>query len=603
MNKSAYILALFLTVCSIRTIAQTDSTNSVYHESVIVVGDYHPVLDGVTEKVNVAPATNDNIATEMQPKFDYSITPRRISSLTPTSGIKAAKVVGSPTKLYNNYMRFGLGHDFASFGDFEPLVDLHYMSTRNDNLSYGARLFHNTDFSTYGKKDEDTPSADYYGRNRESETMLSLFGKYILNKKHLFSADLAFDRQYGRYYGFSDSTLFSIDGITHDDLDYSLWAFAYNNIALNLGASSLHTDVNKFGYAANVGLANMWTKYDRSQQSMELDGNVHYGFPMFRKYKAVAYLHGNWQGYKQHLDVPNINGQDAFGRHVLTINPYVDFLFRDFKFHAGLAFGFNGYDNDQETSHNLFPDITVSKSFMNNMMSLTCGFMGGYIVNDWNSTRLYNPYIIVDENTCATVDDNLYAHLRFNFSKKLILNVTVDNHFYRSRMFFMTDRLSNTTYGNIMTPYFMDVNNLDLGADFTFVNDEMIRMTLGGNYYVYYNKQYDNIPLFHTPDFIAHFDVDVNYKDKWFFDLRTLFITSVDAYYTENATGLVTVTDRIPARFGLSLGAEYKYNRALSFFTKLDNVTCQRYFLWANYPSTRLNAMIGLTYTFPKTKK
>ena len=45
--------------------AQNDTSNSVYNQSVYVVGDYNPVLDGVTEKVNVAPAPNDSVADEL----------------------------------------------------------------------------------------------------------------------------------------------------------------------------------------------------------------------------------------------------------------------------------------------------------------------------------------------------------------------------------------------------------------------------------------------------------------------------------------------------------------------------------------------------------
>ncbi len=591
-------LTLFL-VASMGISAQNDTVNPVYHESVIVVGDYNPVLDGVTEKVNVAPVPAENVGNELQPRFTYSITPRRISSLTSTTGPKA-KVFVSPTKLYNNYLRFGLGHDFASFADFNPLLDLYYTSLRDENKSYGIRLYHQTDVTTFGKKDDDTPSADYYGRDRQSETNLDLFGKYILKKKHLFSANLLFDRHYGRFYGFSDSTLYAQSGQTHDDIDMSDYAYAYNNIGLNLGAQSLNTDINHFGYSANLKMSNFWANYDVSQQSMTLNGSVHYGFPMFRQYKAIAYLDAEWQGYKQHLDPAVPTDPDSYGRHIFKVGPYVDFLFKDFKIHAGLALGFNGYDDADNTTHDLFPDIAVAKSFMNNAMSLVVGLQGNYLVNDWNTIRHYNPYTYLGTATCATVDDNLYAHLRIDFSKKLILNISADNHFYRNRMFFMVSPVN--PLGNLMDPYFVDVDNLDLGADFTFVNDEMITLSLGADYFLYYNKKTE-MPLFHAPAFSAHMDADVNYKDTWFFDLHMLFLTRSDAYYTiDGATGTVNVTGQLPARFGLSLGTEYKYSRAISFFARIDNVTCQRYFLWANYPSQRLNFMLGLTYTIP-TKK
>ncbi len=599
LKKTKYILvstALTLLATTGKLNAQADS--SVYHESVIVVGDYKPVLDGVGEKVNVAPSTGDNIETDLIPKFNYDITPRRISPLTPTTGIKAAKVIASPTRLYDNYIRFGLGHDFAAFADFNPLADLYYMSTRKENFSYGVRLFHETDITTIGKEDKSTPSPDYYGRHRQSDTRLDLFGKYILNKKHLFSASAGYDRQFIQKYGISDSTLFANVGTTHSNTDLDIDE-AYNNLSLKLAAKSLNTDTRKLGYDASVFWADFWTKSDYSQLSMDLDATVHYGFPIFSKFKGIAAMRAEFEGFRQHCTPPDTTTSDVSGRHLFTINPYVDFLFKDFKIHAGLALGFNGYDNPDNTKPNLFPDITVTKSFNNNTMSLNLGFKGAYIANDWNQIRLYNPFVTYAPLTYATLDNNLFAHFRINFSKKLILNIGVDNHFYSNKMFFMLQPEATVALGNTFIPYFMDVNNMTLSGDFTFVNDEMITLTLGGEYYLYYNKAVE-LPLYHTPDFTIHLDADVNYKDKWFFDLSTLLVGRMDAYYIFNTTtGCANVTGTIPAYLGLKISAEYRYSRALSFFAKFDNLTFQRYFLWANYPAQRFNALLGLTYTFP----
>ena len=604
---------------------QTDS--STYHESVIVVGDYKPVLDGVTEKVNVAPTTNDKVPEELLPRFTYSITPRRMSSLAATTGLKAAKVVASPTRLYNNYLKFGLGHDFAGLADFNPLVDLYYTSTRHDNYAYGARLFHQTDVTTgFHNYPQHLPlyqlattapyadaALDDFGRDRQSVTQLDLFGKYIVKGKHLLAADLAFDRRYGRYYGFSDSMLVAQAMPPRDSLTYGDYAFAYNNLALNMSAKSLNTDVNKLGYEVAVGLADHWTRWDATQLSADVDGSVHYGFPMFSKYKAVVYLHANWQGYRQRWEAVQSAdllplGYDAavagwpdsvaVGRNLLTINPYVDFLFKDFKIHAGLAVGFNGFDDDA-TGHNLFPDLSVSKSFSNNSMSLTLGFVGNYVANDWNSIRQFNPYVGPAPLSQATTDNNLYAHLRINFSKRLMLNLSADNHIEKNALFFELDR--RYVLDNVFKVDYKDVDDLVLGAELTFVNDEMITLTTGLNYYLYYNLP-DPCILLYTPDLTAHLDARINYKDKWLFTLQTLLATRVDADYAVSNSGTLEATMTLPARIGASLEVEYLHSRALSFFARLDNIGFQRYYLWANYPAQRFNAMLGLTYTIP-TKK
>lgn len=608
--KYLFATALFSALCCGSSFAQTDSTKSSYNESVIVVGDYNPVLDGVTEKVNVAPEVNENAAENTLKPFSYSITPRRISSLSATSGIKAAKVVASPTRLYNNYLSFGLGHDFASFADFTPMADLYLTSTRHDNYAYGARLFHQTDISSFGKHDESKPSPDCYGRTRQSITKLDIFGKYILDKAHLFSADLAFDREYGRYYGFSDSTLFSVLGLNRSEIKNSDYAFAYNNIALNLGAKSLNTDINNLGYDANLSFNEFWSRYHANQFSVNLDASVHYGFPMLKQYKAIAYLHTNWRGYKQHFNAPGfvkdlplgyslaapLPDTVNSGHNLFTIGPYVDFLFNDMKFHLGFALGINGFDSSSSKA-TLFPDISVARSFANNAMSLTIGFHGDFIANDWNSIRLENPFVEPAPYSLATVCNDLYALFRINFSKKLMLNVRLDNNFFKNKLFFELDK--NYTLNNVFKPYYVDLNELNLGADFSFKNDEMLSISLGFNYGFNYNEPKE-IPLLYYETFNVHFSANVNYLDKWLFSLSSLFLGRMDADYTvNNTTGFYEITETLPARFALALGVEYVHSRALSFFAKFDNLTFQRYNLWVNYPAPRFNAMVGLTYTIP----
>lgn len=607
MKKIRIISILTLMAFAVGS-AQAQHDSTIYHESVIVVGDYTPVLDGVTEKVNVAPTVDDSAEAALLPTFSYSITSRRISSITPTTGLKAAKVIGSPTRLYNNYMRFGIGHDVAAFADFNPLMDLYYTSKRSDNMAYGARLFHETDVTSFGNADPVTPSADYYGRNRQTDTRMDIFGKYIFAGKHLINANLVFDRQYGRYYGFSDSTLFATHGVPRDSMDFSDYAFAYNDISINLGAKSLATDVNRFGYDASLGFDNMWGRWNFSQKQFDLDGAIHYGFPMLKKYKGIVYLRMNWQNYGQHQgEIDSLSGM-PFGysrtfdsttadinRSLFTFNPYIDFLFKDFKIHAGFALGFNSFDDAEETTHNFFPDLTVSKSFMRNAMNITLGLQGKYIANDWNSIRMQNPYVEPMPDSRATEETDLYAHVRFNFSKKLILNVNLDNAFCRDRLFFMPS--PNASMNHLFTTYYVNANCMTLAADFTFVNDEMITMTLGGEYYKHYGYC-DSITLLYTPEYKIYFDTRVNYKNKWYFGIDAIYLSSVASEFNLTSP-LHEETARLDARLGVSANVEYVHNRALSFFAKFDNITAQRWLLWANYPAQRFNFMIGLTYTIP----
>jgi outer membrane receptor protein involved in Fe transport len=48
----------------------------------------------------------------------------------------------------------------------------------------------------------------------------------------------------------------------------------------------------------------------------------------------------------------------------------------------------------------------------------------------------------------------------------------------------------------------------------------------------------------------------------------------------------------------ISLGAEYKFNKALSFWLNVNNLTNSKYYRWYNYRSYGINILGGLSYSF-----
>ena len=56
-------------------------------------------------------------------------------------------------------------------------------------------------------------------------------------------------------------------------------------------------------------------------------------------------------------------------------------------------------------------------------------------------------------------------------------------------------------------------------------------------------------------------------------------------------------TFEMPTHFNLNLSAEYRYSKILSFWTKLNNISNNRYYEWAYYPSQRFLFMLGFTYS------
>jgi len=55
---------------------------------------------------------------------------------------------------------------------------------------------------------------------------------------------------------------------------------------------------------------------------------------------------------------------------------------------------------------------------------------------------------------------------------------------------------------------------------------------------------------------------------------------------------------KISGWFDGSLGFEYQFNKALSFWLNFNNFTNSRHWLWYNYPSYKFNVIGGASFSF-----
>ncbi len=639
MNKLRTILTCgALLLATLPVAAQSDSTR--YNESVVVTGEYNPVLDNTLLKVNVAPQITDTNM-KLQHDFSYSITPRRMTSIFQPTRIKAAKIIGEPqTRLYNNYFRLGVGYKWTG------LLDAFYNSTRNTRLTYGASLQHHNRLGTLGSTTDSVAfSPEYWGAAPYSTTDVRGFAKYIWKNNTELSTALHYQNDYTLFYGFSDSVLHENLALQRDDIARGDYKSMYNLVEWTAGVKSLNTDVNQFGYEANLLLGHLWGTPLMGEQHLRLDGTMHYGFPMFKKSKGIAALQLIWDNYGQRYGMdevaadlsllplgyvpatlqaePFVADSNRWGKGIFTVHPYVDFLFKDFKFHVGLRGSYDGFTPATDYEENaiydpaaydtmaahltvdkfsLFPDIVVSKNFMSDAMSLSAGFVGDIEANSWNTLRLTNPYLAPNQEVRALRHYDVYARMRFDFSKKLSLRLHMQYSWKNDAPAFALD--SNYALDNMYRVNYVDFTELCLGGNFIFLNDELLQLEVGGNYYNYgaINNTGDHSYLAYRPTWDAHFAAKVNYKSKVYVGLNALLVSKMTCEYQHLANNAIAA-DTLPMRYGLGLHVEYIHTRALSFFLNLDNIGCQRYFMWANYPSRRLTAMLGMTYTIPTKKR
>lgn len=650
MKKYVFVLALAWMPLMLNA-QQRDS--AVYNESVVVTGEYNPVLDNSLLKLNVAPHITDTNM-NLQHKFEYNIAPRRLTSIFQPTRIKAAKIIGEPTtRLYNTYFRVGFGNYRSG------LLDAFYNSTRAARLSYGARLHHYGSWGTLGHKPSDGSlyPSNYWGTAQAADSWLEGFVNYILKDNAELSSTVNYENDYNLFYGFSDSTLnaYGVNWLgkttyNRDSISKKDYTTMYNVLTWTGGIRSLNTDVNQLGYDVSLLLSHLWGHPAMSEFRMALDGTVHYGFPILKDYKGIAALQMVWEHYGERYGQDNVNPDpelmplgfsmpvipasqafcfgnvadtDRWNKDILTLHPYVDFLFRDFKFHVGArgvvdAFSvsddYAGFVNIYNISatplqphltankFHLFPDVAVNKNFMNGAMSLSAGLTGGVDANSWNTIRQMNPYVAPNQQTSASRHFDAFAHVRFDFSKKLGMNLNVKYSWKNDAPAFRLHPYYHLN--NVYEVCYVDFSQLTLGGNFAFVNDEMLQVEVGGNYYSYASIREGNGPAYrdYRPTFDAHLNANLNYKNKVRAQLQTLLLSRMTAESSTSAVSGITTADTLPMRFGIGVNVEYIHTRAISFFLNLDNLAAQRFFLWKNYPSRRFTAMAGMTYTIP-TKK
>lgn len=577
---STYIAALLL-----GTLAVQAQEENKYNESVLVKGSYKPVITQA-EKLNFPARITDTIS-RMDHVFRYEVpAPGRLKALYEPARIKAARIIGEPaTKLYNNYLRLGVGTYWT------PLADLYWSSTRDQQKTYGVRLNH---LSSWG-------SIPDHGRINNGVTGITLFGKYIVKNKVQLVTDLNYEHDHNLYYGFTDSLLWARRGQERNDIERSDYRAKYNVASWNIGVRNMELDVNKLGYSANLRLSDLWASWSQNEFNLNLSGDIHYGFPMLRQYKGVAYLRAEWDGYSHryrpegemplgYLPAP-IEDTIRGWRNIVKFNPYVDFMFNDLQFHTGVTLAWDGFTADSAVTFRFFPDVVVSKKLMNEALALSAGFTGGLEANNWNTIRIINPYIAPNAEQRATRHYDLSGHVRWSISKKLEANAEVSYSWLNDDLTFTLD--DDYSLQNVYRPLYLENKRFTLGADIAFVNDEMLVLRAGGHYY---NYSYSGLGVFgdtwvklYRPNWDALVAADVNYNDKWLFHLEARLLGKMQG----------DLDEVLPMRYGINAEVEYRHNKALSFFLQMDNLALQRYYYWTHYPSTKGLFILGLTYTLP----
>ena len=583
MIMKRYILIFVMALLAIPTFAQHD-------EQVTVEGKYRPKVNKVN-KIKLTPETP-------QPSYempDTEVTPKEakqkfaldLEKIAPTGYAAKDDKLVTPTK---NFLMAGLGTRLS------PVFLYKHNSMVTKTLGLGVGIKHNS--SWLGIKDY-APSS-YMNNAFDVNLSTSTINGMQLDGGVYYKNDMY------HYYGVN----LVETPLTDEQIELFCPRQTYNTIGAHLGLASTST---RLGELTHTGGLDYHYTFDNTY-AREHFVDVEYG---------LGYSQ-NWWGDKSH---PQKVGVDlAFqyeyfetshlvaelpvaGRNDLLlfkVNPFFEMSDEFFRLRLGVRL--DGVNRVQETDKFLAvrPDVSGSLFVLNKKLEFYAGLNGGRDLLTYSEIINENPFVGCEYPLLA-------QNVKFGFEGGVRTNIAeiVDLHLGVRYRHVDNDPLYEIDDYNV--DYTQPVIPLN---KFTMVYDETqtvsvlanvrvkMRSSLTADLGFAYNncKPANEEYAWYRPTTEGKLKLTYDLNEKLSFNTAFLYqggryakVLNSGPYWKYPPHYSV---EKLKDVLDLSIGADYKVNDQISAFALLDNVLCQKYQLYYNYPVTGIQFYAGVKLRF-----
>ncbi|HOU02426.1 MAG TPA: hypothetical protein PK719_10160 [Bacteroidales bacterium] len=561
------ILLIFIALISLPAQSRQDDMK----REVTLYNPYKPSLPEVRKRSSL-PDINDTV--KMVNDFKYEISAKPFSPVYNISPIKAASLLPDPLpKLYKSFVKFGIGNYMT------PLAEISITNERSKRASYGATARH---FSTNGRVKLDNDKRVFAGY---MDNDVSLFGKKFF-RSNLLEGSVDFSQKTRYAYGYDTSI---VDYVAKNK-DIRL---NYNNLGLNTSFASLNLDSTDFSYDFDVNYDIFFAGNDRNQHNLGIAGL------MFKSYKGF-YMGGG-------LEFDHYNPSSSVfnkSKYIFAVNPFVNKNTPLWNFRLGLQLLLDKNLKPGADFH-LYPDVSFGFNIVPSYVSFFAGLNGRLEKNDPASVIGINPYLAGDTTLFRLQNTNhpliISAGIKGNngLGGNYILSASYS---IVNNMLFFSNRIypvipGPAELGNFFLPLNDDAEVLNVHGEVTGQIGDKISFRGIANWYKYTLTKSDH--AWNRPDWDMKISVKYNLRDKIIAsaDLTSLGKYSLVAYKYDLLLPPAQITFNKPAHFNLNIGAEYRYTKILSVWAKINNISFNRYYEWAYYPTQRFLLMAGFTYS------
>jgi hypothetical protein len=575
MIKRNIISTAFILFCLLPISAQVKKQDSGLKRVVTLYNPYKPSLPE-SKKRSFLPDMNDTM--KIRPDFRYDVQTKQFMPVYTISPIKSAALLPDPLpKLYKSYVNIGMGNYIT------PLAEV---SITNERSKKGAIGFYGRHFSTNGKielQNKDKIFAGYMDND------VSLFGKKFF-KKNVLESSADFSQKVRYAYGYDPAIL-----------DYSPdkeeIRSGYNSMGAKASLSSLTLDSSKFYYDFDTYYNFFSNAKNYYQHSAGIKGI------MAKSYKG--FYVGSGISFDYYRSADSIS---AAPDYIISLSPFIKKSTGQWAFKLGFQALL-----DRENSLHIYPDVTFDIHVVPSYVTFFSALSGRLERNLPAKLIAENPYIISNQypdfipNYLYRLPDTDHSLI---VSAGLKGNTGIGGNYLVSASYSVINTM--LFYSNLVTPalidpavngnYFIplayDGNLFNLHGELSEAVNDKLTISGQANYYKY--SIGDETP-WNKPAWDGNVYLKYNLRNKIIAGIGMNGIgkrsSVINGDNLSVQSGFPKSVVELNSNFSLSLSAEYRYSKILSFWAKFDNIAFNRYYEWAYYPTHRFLAMVGFTYS------
>jgi len=534
-------------------------------------GVYNPVIADV-KKLDMRPLPFDSII-PAEP-LNYQMIPAKFEVPARVDTIAAAKVNVQATqeKLYKGYVKAGFGLYTT------PLAELYYDQTRDRDRGFGLHVKH---LSSNGGIDNAGPSD--YGRNR-----IEGFYKTFL-PHHEVGGNIVYDRRRVNYYGF--------DPLAFDSLGLDVPTSAelkqfYNDIGFAARVKSLYGDSARIAHAVGMEVHTYSNRQQSRETSLRLTADLSKADGS-ETYSAGVLIDNNAYRGKPAEDVADLRQNGT----LIGLTPAVSTEGAKYVVKVGVGMYLDAMG---KTTFHFFPNAYLSYSLFGDMLVPYLGVDGRRQRNGFRSLTQENPWLVAAPNLKnSSLMYDIHGGLRGSFSSTMGFDVRVSALRWKDKPLYVNETV--LSFGNAFVPVYDEVNVVDMMGQLNYAVGE--RTSVSGRIDIYTYRTDEQAEAWNLPPYelalVARYDLRdklILKAEAQFMGRRRALVNAVSDMQTLTAVDPVEVD--LDGYLDLYLGAEYRYNKRLSVFLDVSNLSASKYERWADHPVQRTLFMGGATYAF-----